>query len=454
MAATGTTDLPAAEIAKTARNASFTIKSLPGSARDLALDAIYDALAAYKDDILAANARDMRAAKELVAEGKLSQSLVKRLDLSRAGKYEDMLQGIKDVRALEDPVGKTTMATKLDDDLTLHRYTTPIGTLLIIFEARPEVIANISSLAIKSGNAAILKGGKESTHSFAAIAAVISEALSSTAIPPGAIQLVQSREAVKDLLDQDAYIDLVIPRGGNDLVRYIKSNTKIPVMGHADGLCATYLHSDAELSIAIDVVTDGKTDYPAACNATETLVVHSSVLATVLPGVVAALQANGVSVRCDADSLGALRAVPDSVLSSAGKAILQAATDEDFTTEFLDLVIAVKTVNSLQEAVAHINAHGSGHTDCIVTSSESAAEEFCRMVDSAGVYWNASTRFADGYRYGFGTEVGISTNKVHARGPVGLEGLMIYKYVVRGKGHTAAMYGSGGKKFLHEKIEF
>ncbi|KAF3921132.1 hypothetical protein ABW21_db0200863 [Orbilia brochopaga] len=395
----------------------------------------------------------MQAAEELVAQGKLSQSLVKRLDLRREGKYEDMLQGIKDVRELEDPVGKTTMATKLDDGLTLHRYTTPIGTLLIIFEARPEVIANISSLAIKSGNAAILKGGKESTHSFAAIASVISEALSSTAIPPGAIQLVQSREAVKELLDQDTYIDLVIPRGGNELVRYIKENTKIPVMGHADGLCATYIHEDADTKTAIDVIVDAKTDYPAACNATETVIVHSNVLTTVLPSVIAALQAKGVFVRCDEESLNALHAVPDSVLSTAGKTILQTATAEDFDTEFLDLIIAIKTVNSLQEAVAHINAHGSGHTDCIITSSQTAADEFCRMVDSAGVYWNASTRFADGYRYGFGTEVGISTNKVHARGPVGLEGLMIYKYVVRGHGHTAAMYGAGGRKYLHEKME-
>ncbi|KAF3924392.1 hypothetical protein AA313_de0204547 [Arthrobotrys entomopaga] len=450
----GTTSLPAAEIAKTARQASFTIKSLPGNDRDIALDAIYDALAAYKDDILAANAQDMASATALVAEGKLSQSLVKRLDLSRPGKYDDMLQGIKDVRALPDPVGKTTLATKLDENLTLHRYTTPIGTLLIIFEARPEVIANISSLAIKSGNAAILKGGKESSHSFAAIADVISSALSSTRIPAGAIQLVQSREAVKELLDQDVYIDLVIPRGGNDLVRYIKENTKIPVMGHADGLCATYIHSDADLKIAVDVVVDGKTDYPAACNATETLLVHRDVLYTHLPSVVQALQVKGVSVRCDAESLEALQSSGDTVLDTAGKNILQKATEEDYNTEFLDLTIAVKTVGSVQEAVEHINTHSSSHTDCIVTTSEEAGEVFCRMVDSAGVYINASTRFADGYRYGFGTEVGISTNKVHARGPVGLEGLMIYKYVVRGEGHTAGMYGSGGRKFLHEKIDY
>ncbi|KAK6352323.1 hypothetical protein TWF730_009153 [Orbilia blumenaviensis] len=451
----GTTSLPAAEIAKTARQASFTIKSLPGSDRDLALDAIYDALLAFKDDILAANAKDMEAAAGLVAEGKLSQSLVKRLDLSRPGKYEDMLQGIKDVRGLEDPVGKTTLATKLDDNLTLHRYTTPIGTLLIIFEARPEVIANISSLAIKSGNAAILKGGKESSHSFAAIASVISEALSSTNIPPGAIQLVQSREAVKDLLDQDVYIDLVIPRGGNDLVRYIKDNTKIPVMGHADGLCSTYVHEDADLKVAVDVVVDGKTDYPAACNATETLIVHKDVLGIHLPAIVKALQEKGVSVRCDERSLDALKAASETDFPAYSKSILQPATEQDYNTEFLDLTIAVKTVNSLQEAVEHINSHSSSHTDAIVTTNKDSADIFCRMVDSSGVYVNASTRFADGYRYGFGTEVGISTNKVHARGPVGLEGLMIYKYVIRGEGHTVGMYGGeNGRKYLHEKIDF
>ncbi|RVD87846.1 uncharacterized protein DFL_002053 [Arthrobotrys flagrans] len=451
----GTTSLPAAEIAKTARQASFTIKSLPGCDRDLALDAIYDALLAYKDDILAANAKDMEAAAALVAEGKLSQSLVKRLDLSRSGKYEDMLQGIKDVRGLEDPVGKTTLATKLDDNLTLHRYTTPIGTLLIIFEARPEVIANISSLAIKSGNAAILKGGKESSYSFAAIASVISEALSSTRIPPGAIQLVQSREAVKDLLDQDVYIDLVIPRGGNDLVRYIKDNTKIPVMGHADGLCSTYVHEDADVKVAVDVVVDGKTDYPAACNATETLIVHKDVLGIHLPAIAKALQEKGVGIRCDERSLEALKAAPETDFPAYAKSILQPATEQDFNTEFLDLTVAVKTVDSLQEAVEHINSHSSSHTDAIVTTNKESADLFCRMVDSAGVYVNASTRFADGYRYGFGTEVGISTNKVHARGPVGLEGLMIYKYVIRGEGHTVAMYGGeGGRKYLHEKIEF
>lgn len=397
----------------------------------------------------------MEAAAALVAEGKLSQSLVKRLDLSRSGKYEDMLQGIKDVRGLEDPVGKTTLATKLDDNLTLHRYTTPIGTLLIIFEARPEVIANISSLAIKSGNAAILKGGKESSYSFAAIASVISEALSSTRIPPGAIQLVQSREAVKDLLDQDVYIDLVIPRGGNDLVRYIKDNTKIPVMGHADGLCSTYVHEDADVKVAVDVVVDGKTDYPAACNATETLIVHKDVLGIHLPAIAKALQEKGVGIRCDERSLEALKAAPETDFPAYAKSILQPATEQDFNTEFLDLTVAVKTVDSLQEAVEHINSHSSSHTDAIVTTNKESADLFCRMVDSAGVYVNASTRFADGYRYGFGTEVGISTNKVHARGPVGLEGLMIYKYVIRGEGHTVAMYGGeGGRKYLHEKIEF
>lgn len=344
------------------------------------------------------------------------------------------------------------MARKLDHDLTLHRVTCPIGVLLVIFEARPEVIANITALALKSGNAVILKGGKESSNSFAAIAKVITEALANTKIPPSAVQLVQSREAIKDLLDQDEHIDLVIPRGGYDLVRYVKSNTKIPVMGHADGLCAVYIDQHADVRIASEVTVDAKTNYPSACNAAETLVVHENVLSSHLPTIVQALQQAGVSVRCDETSLKALQS---SHLPSQNRQMLQTSTEEDYRTEFLDLTIAVKAVPSLEAAIKHINTHSSGHTDTIITTDEKTAETFLNSIDSAGVYWNASTRFADGYRYGFGTEVGISTNKIHARGPVGLEGLMIYKYLVRGNGHTVGMYsGEGAKQFLHKDIEF
>jgi glutamate-5-semialdehyde dehydrogenase len=316
--------------------------------------------------------------------------------------------------------------------------------LLIIFEARPEVIANIASLAIKSGNAAILKGGKESTESFIAISRTISAALEKTRVPNGAIQLVTTRDVIAELLAQDKHIDLVIPRGSNELVRYIKSNTKIPVLGHADGICAAYLEESVDPKIAVDVIVDSKTSYPAACNSLETLLVQDSALSTVFPQVADALLAKGVELRCDGPSKAAL----------SGKKGVVDAQDVDYDTEHLALVLAVKTVSSLEEAVEHINTHGSHHTDTILTSSKELAEQFMSGVDSAGVYWNASTRFADGMRYGFGTEVGISTNKIHARGPVGLEGLMIYKYKIRGQGHVTSVYGEGeGKKrFLHESL--
>jgi glutamate-5-semialdehyde dehydrogenase len=339
---------------------------------------------------------------------------------------------------------------KLDDGLDLYRLTCPIGVLLVIFEARPEVIANITALALKSGNAVILKGGKESTNSFAAIARVVSEALATTTIPPGAVQLVETREDVNALLDQDRYIDLVIPRGGNELVRFIKEHTKIPVMGHADGLCSIYVHDDADEAMAIKVVLDAKTDYPAACNAVETLLVSRSAATTLLPKIASALLEAGVSLRCDSASMAALLA---SSLDGAKKAILQDATDQDFDTEFLELTVAVKVVSGLDEAVIHINAHSSGHTDAILTESREAAEIFMNRIDSAGVFWNASTRFADGFRYGFGTEVGISTGKIHARGPVGLEGLTIHKYQLRGHGQGASDYGSGKRAYLHQRIE-
>ena len=447
---------------------------------------MHTALQTHKSAILTANANDMVRAKKASEDGKLSQAVLKRLDLGRSGKYEDMLKGILDVRELPDPIGVVDLRTKLDDGLELERVSCPIGVLLIIFEARPEVIANISALAIKSGNAAILKGGKESSESFEAIANVISNALAETEVPQEAVQLVKTRDVVDDLLALDKYIDLVIPRGGNELVRYVKDHTKIPVLGHADGLCSIYLHKDAEKvkDIAVKVVADSKCDYPAACNAAETLLVHEDILRMVLPSVAEALLRKGVRLRCDEKSKAAL--VEALVKSDA--ALLQDATEEDFTTEFLDLVIAVKTVPassskaaaavntltnghppttskdsqdhestdpSLLAAIAHINTHSSHHTDCIITSSAASAEKFLSAVDSAGVYWNASTRFADGMRYGFGTEVGISTNKIHSRGPVGLEGLTIYKYKVRGRGQGAGEFGEGEgrRKFLHEKME-
>ncbi|KAK2615895.1 hypothetical protein N8I77_002618 [Diaporthe amygdali] len=439
------------EAAQAAKSASHLLATLPVSARNDALTAIHDSLLASKDAILAANAKDMDAARQAAADGQLSQSLVSRLDLAKAGKWEDMLKGILDVRGLDDPLGVVDLRTKLDDGLVLERITCPIGVLLIIFEARPEVIANIASLAIKSGNAAILKGGKESTHSFVAISTAISAALaaSGVAVPEAAVQLVTTRDVIPQLLGLDAYIDLVIPRGGNDLVRYVKEHTKIPVLGHADGLCSAYLDRSADPKMAAAVAVDSKTSYPAACNSLETLLVDEAALDGVFPAVAEALLAKGVGLRCDART----KAVAGK-LSSTGDGKVEDAQDIDFDTEHLALILAVKTVSGLDEAVAHINTHGSHHTDVILTSDEAQAERFMTAVDSAGVYWNASTRMADGMRYGFGTEVGISTNKIHARGPVGLEGLTIYKYKVRGTGQVSAVYGEGeGKKrFLHEKM--
>jgi glutamate-5-semialdehyde dehydrogenase len=359
-----------------------------------------------------------------------------------------MLQGILDVKDLEDPINKTTAKTLLDDDLVLSRITCPIGVLLIIFEARPEVIANISALAIKSGNAAILKGGRESSNSFAAIASIISKALSSTAVPSDCLQLVQTHDVIADLLKQDTYIDLCIPRGGNKLVRYVKDTTTIPVLGHADGICSAYLCADYPAEKAAKIVLDAKASYPAGCNALEQLIVEEAALSSTLPTVAEALLQKGVSLRCDPTSLLALKGK----LDPHSATLLQEAGPEDYDTEFLDYILAIKTVTNVDEAINHINAHGSHHTDAILTTSEATAKSFLAAVDSSSVYWNTSTRMADGQRYGFGTEVGISTNKIHSRGPVGLEGLTIYKWVIVGDAQVSADYGAGGKQWKHQRL--
>jgi glutamate-5-semialdehyde dehydrogenase len=350
------------------------------------------------------------------------------------------------------------LRTELDNGLVLQRQTCPIGVLLIIFEARPEVIANIASLAIKSANAAILKGGKESTESFKAIASVISKALQSTQVPNDSIQLVLTRDAMAPLLQMSQYVDLVIPRGSNELVRYCQQKAHMPVLGHADGLCIMYMHSDVDGDMATEVVVDSKCDYPAACNALETLLVHEDLLNTVLPKVANALLSKGVVLRCDQRSRAAL----EKHLPQGIALLLQDATDADYLTEFLDLILAIRTITStpdnelgaVEAAIDHVNTHGSHHTDAILTSSKEVADRFCNGIDSACKFWNCSTRFCDGMRFGFGTEVGISTNKVHARGPVGLEGLMIHEYRLSGQGQGAAMYGSGpdARHYKHKKL--
>ncbi|KAF2640046.1 gamma-glutamyl phosphate reductase GPR [Massarina eburnea CBS 473.64] len=436
------------EVAQAARVGSRRLAVLSTPERNAALTAIHGALVSAKDEVLAANKKDLEDADKAAAGGALSQSLVKRLDLGKPGKYEDMLQGILDVRDLEDPINKVTARTLLDDNLTLSRVTCPIGVLLIIFEARPEVIANISALAIKSGNAAILKGGRESSHSFAAIASVISKALTSTAVPSDCLQLVQTHDVIADLLKQDTYIDLCIPRGGNKLVRYVKDSTSIPVLGHADGICTTYLCADYPADKATKIIVDAKVSYPAGCNALEQLLVDEAALTTTLPVIAEALLQKGVSLRCDPTSLAALQGK----LDPHSATLLQPASETDFDTEFLDLILAIKAVPSLDEAITHINTHASHHTDAILTLNAPTANAFLAAIDSSSVYWNTSTRMADGQRYGFGTEVGISTNKIHSRGPVGLEGLTIYKWTIVGDAQVSADYGAGGKQWKHQVL--
>lgn len=432
----------AEQIAKDASLAFGVLKTLSNAERSSALQKIHDALKADKDEILSANVADMVAAEK----NQLASSLIKRLDLSKNDKYESMLQGILDVAELPDPVGKTTLAKKLDDGLNLYRVTAPLGVLLIIFESRPEVIANISALAIKSGNCAILKGGKESYQTFKAISDVVNRTLKDTAVPPNAVQLIQSREEVGDLLAQDKYIDLVIPRGSNALVKNIKENTKIPVLGHADGICSIYVDKDADLAKACRVIVDSKTNYPAGCNAVEQLLIHQDIVA------------DSAKLNTLLDSLikaqVTLHVVPEIKKLVGASQYVVDAEPEAFDTEYLSFDIAVKPVSSVTEAISHINEHSSKHTDCVVTENKEVAETFLKGIDSAGVYWNCSTRFADGFRYGFGTEVGISTNKIHARGPVGLEGLMSYQYHLKGNGHIVSEYvgGGGSKTFVHEDL--
>ncbi|EEB05639.1 gamma-glutamyl phosphate reductase Pro1 [Schizosaccharomyces japonicus yFS275] len=439
------------EIAREAKDAFSSIQALSSEERDEALQLIFDELKTAKNQVLEANTLDMEAAEKLLAEGKMSKSMCKRLDLRVSEKYESMMQGVLDVKNLPDPLGHISYANKIDDGLELYRVSCAVGVLLVIFEARPEVVVNITSLAIKSGNAVILKGGKESTHSFDALSNVIRKALSKSKVPLDAVQLVHSRDEVSQLLQLDEYIDLVIPRGSDTLVKNIKNNTKIPVLGHSKGLCSVYVHEDADLDQAVKLVWDSKTNYPAACNAVETVLINQSVLESHFPAITKKLIDSGVEVRCDDASYAvAAKALPEAVAS--GK--LKHSVVEDYDTEFSDLILCVKVVNSLSEAIQHINLHGSKHTDCIITTNEAAAKRFMTGVDAAGVYWNASTRFADGFRYGFGTEVGISTNKIHARGPMGLEGLTIYKYMLRGHGQIVGDYGVGpGKRsFKHEPL--
>ena len=412
------------QIAKNAKDASLKIADLPTKIKNKALVKIADKIESAKDEIFDANKIDLENAQKLVDEGKLSKSTFNRLVFSE-NKMRDMVAGIRDVANLDDPINKKLLVRELDSDLTLYKVSCPIGVLGIIFEARPDVIAQISSLAIKSANAVILKGGKESINTNKKILEVINSALSEVEeFPQDVVQQIFTHEEVAEMLKCDKYVNLIIPRGSNKLVRFIKDNTRIPVLGHADGICHIFVDKSADLEMAIKVVTDAKTQYPSACNAVETLLIHE-------------------------DFEG-----KDNLLASLQLSDIQLVSEpESWAHEYGDKILAFKTVKSVDEAIEHINTYGSGHTDSIITKSVENAEKFMNKVDSAGVYFNASTRFADGFRYGFGAEVGISTNKTHARGPVGLEGLTIYKYKLVGNGNIVGDYVCGERQFHHRDLK-
>ncbi len=411
------------QIAKDAKEASLKIASLSTEIKNQALLKIAEYIENNKQKIFDANKKDLTDAQKLVESGELSKSTFNRLKLDD-NKMRDMLQGIRDIAKLDDPVNKVLLKRELDNNLILQKVSCPIGVLGIIFEARPDVIAQISSLAIKSANAVILKGGKESINTNKEILSVINSALNSiNGFPLNVIQQVFTRDDVAEMLKCDKYINLIIPRGGNKLVKFIKENTKIPVLGHADGICHIFVDESADLNMAIKIVTDAKTQYPSACNSVETLLIHEKF--TSKNTLLEALKQSNIELIDKPDS---------------------------WSFEYGDKILAFKTVKNVEEAIEHINKYGSGHTDCIITTNPDNAEKFMNKVDSAGVYHNVSTRFADGFRYGFGAEVGISTNKTHARGPVGLEGLTIYKYKLSGNGDIVSDYVSGEKQFHHKDL--
>lgn len=429
------------DLARAAREASRVLVRATEAQRNAALEAIAVAIEQNVEAILAANAKDLVAAEPAVTEGTLSRPLVDRLRLSKGKVLKTIALGVRSVKDQADPIGKTEAATELDEGLKLYRVTVPIGVLGVIFESRPDALVQIATLCLKSGNAVLLKGGSEAFHSNRTFSRILVEATRGLdGIPEGWMHQLEAREDVQSILDMHDCIDLIIPRGGNELVQHIMANTKIPVMGHADGICHVYIDKDADIGKATQISVDAKMDYPSSCNAVETLLVHGDIAEAAVPSVIQALKDRGVEVRGDERT----RALVD----------VGVADETDWSTEYLDTIVSVRVVDDFDQAVEHINTHGSHHTDAIVTENRSTATQFLQSVDAASVVHNASTRFADGFRYGLGAEVGISTNRLHSRGPVGLEGLMIYKYVVEGNGHLAGTYqGDDARSFTHRPLD-
>ena len=416
--------------------------------RNAALQHMIDALTAKQAEIFRENAEDVKVA----GENGVAQAVIKRLKFNE-GKLRDAVSGIRQMIGLPDPVGKVSLKRELDAGLVLKRVSVPIGVIGVIFEARPDALIQISALCIKSGNCAILKGGKETARTNKILFEIIHEAVVESGLPQGCLLQVELHNEIDELLQCQGDVDLLIPRGSNAFVQYIMDHTNIPVMGHSSGICHIYVDEKADLEKVVPIVIDAKTQYPAACNTVETLLVNREIAPKVFPLLREAFEKAGVKVRGTEEvvTLWQENSVRDGAAGTTDGGI-EVMADAEFGTEYSDLVISVKLVEDVREAVEHINRFSSHHTDCILTEDEQAARYFMQMVDSAGVYQNCSTRFADGFRYGFGAEVGISTGKLHARGPVGLEGLVTYKYLLTGEGQIVGDYAEGRKEFHHRDI--
>jgi glutamate-5-semialdehyde dehydrogenase len=424
------------EVALAAKKSSRVLAPLDEARRNAALEAMAVAVESASEKLLAANAEDLQTAETMSGDEKLSPATISRLKLTDA-KLREMVEQIRSVKALPDPLRRTLEATELDAGLELEKVSVPLGVLAVIFEARPDAVTQIAALAVKSGNAVILKPGREVENTAYALIELLREALASQGLPENAVMLVLGRERVAELLAMHDLVDMVIPRGSKSLVEYVQANTRIPVLGHAEGVCHIYVDKNFNEDIALRVIDDAKTDYPAACNSVETVLVHRDIAKDFLPKLSERLFEKNVLVHAD-------------VVARA--LMFDARPIQRWTTEYGDLQLAVGVVESLDAAMEHIHKHGSLHTESIITEDADAAERFLREVDAAGVFHNASTRFADGFRFGFGAEVGVSTSKFHARGPVGLEGLTTYKYILRGHGQTASEYrGANAKAFTHRR---
>jgi glutamate-5-semialdehyde dehydrogenase len=421
-------------IAGQAKIAAIRMAALDGEVKNQALAQIVRALETRKSAIIDANQQDMAQA----TKAGLATPLLKRLRFDES-KIKEACAGLLSLIQLPDPVGATLSALELDQDLELFKVSRPIGVIGVIFESRPDALVQISSLCLKSGNAVLLKGGSEAARTNRILADIINSAAARADLPDGWLGLMETREDVTEMLAMDRFIDLIIPRGSNEFVRHIMDNTHIPVLGHADGICHVYVDRDADPQMALRIVVDSKCQYVAVCNAAETILVHQECAETILPALRDALQAKGVEIRgCE----GTCKIID-----------VQPATQEDWRTEYLDLIVSIKIVADMEAAVDHINHYGSGHTDVIVTAERRQAARFMDCVDSADVFWNCSSRFSDGYRFGLGAEVGISTNKIHARGPVGMEGLLIYQWRLLGNGHIVQDYsGDRARPFTHKKL--